>query len=165
MGNITVFSGKTVPFLTLWYDVIEGSPNPKPNGYQRAIPVGACGAKGLGTFAQTPVSGGLPRHTLPRMPKEESPDSFQRVKLPPPNPHHAHIACSHRYVWCMKMTHVCTGQVVLRRKLRGESSSLFLCPNVRYGTRVYLRLLRLLYDLCSFAGVFLLMALRWLVSA
>ena len=27
-----------VLFLALWNDVIEGSPNPKPNGYQRAIP-------------------------------------------------------------------------------------------------------------------------------
>ena len=52
MGNITVFSGKTVPFLALWYDIIEGSPHPKPNGYQRFIPGGACGAKGLGKFAQ-----------------------------------------------------------------------------------------------------------------
>ena len=62
---IPVFSGKTVPFLTLWYDVIEGSPHPKPEGYQRPIPGGACGAKGLGTFVQTPAGGGLPRHTLP----------------------------------------------------------------------------------------------------
>jgi hypothetical protein len=56
---------KRVPFLTLWYDVIEGSPHPKPNGYQRPIPGGACGAKGLGMFAQTPAGGRLPRHTLP----------------------------------------------------------------------------------------------------
>ena len=28
MGNIILFSGKTVPFLRLWYDVIEGSPHP-----------------------------------------------------------------------------------------------------------------------------------------
>ena len=51
MGNIMVFSGKTVPFLRLWYDVIEGSPHPKLNGYQRFIPGGACGAKGLGTHS------------------------------------------------------------------------------------------------------------------
>ena len=59
MGNTTVFSGKTVPFLTLWHDVIEGSPHPKLNGHQRSMPGGACGAKGLGTFSQTPVSGDL----------------------------------------------------------------------------------------------------------
>ena len=68
MGNIILFSGKIVPFLALWDDVIEGSPHPKLNGYERPIPGGACGAEGLGTFAQTPVGGGLPRHTLPRMP-------------------------------------------------------------------------------------------------
>ena len=56
MGNITVFSGQTVPFLALWDDVIEGSPRPKLNGYQRPIPGGACGAKGLGGFRQTPAS-------------------------------------------------------------------------------------------------------------
>ena len=60
MGNMTVFSGQTAPFLALWDDVIEGSPRPKLNGYQRPIPGGACGAKGLGVFARTPVSGGLP---------------------------------------------------------------------------------------------------------
>ena len=60
MGNMTVFSGQTAPFLALWDDVIEGSPRPKLNGYQRPIPGGACGAKGLGMFARTPVSGGLP---------------------------------------------------------------------------------------------------------
>ena len=46
------FPVKTVPFLKLWYESIEGSPHPELNGYQRTIPVGACGAKGLGTFAQ-----------------------------------------------------------------------------------------------------------------
>ena len=51
MGNMTVFSGQTAPFLALWDDVIEGSPHPKLNGYQRAIPGGACGAKGLGARA------------------------------------------------------------------------------------------------------------------
>ena len=56
MGNITVFPVKTVPFLALWDDVIEGSPRPKLNGYQRPIPGGACGAKGLGGFRQTPAS-------------------------------------------------------------------------------------------------------------
>ena len=56
MGNMTVFSGQTAPFLALWDDVIEGSPRPKLNGYQWPIPGGACGAKGLGTFAQTPAS-------------------------------------------------------------------------------------------------------------
>ena len=56
MGNMTVFSGQTVPFLALWDDVIEGSPRPKLNGYQRPIPGGACGAKGLGGFRQTPAS-------------------------------------------------------------------------------------------------------------
>ena len=56
MGNVTVFSGKTVLFLTLWYDVTEGSPHPKPNGYQRPTPGGACSAKGLGGFRQTPAS-------------------------------------------------------------------------------------------------------------
>jgi len=64
-----------VLFLALWNDVIEGSPNPKPNGYQRAIPWGACGAKGLGMFAQTPVSGPVAFpdtpyfHHRPRMPQ------------------------------------------------------------------------------------------------
>ena len=56
MGNITVFSGQIVPFLALWYDVIEGSPHAKLNGYERPIPGGACGAKGLGGFVQTPAS-------------------------------------------------------------------------------------------------------------
>ena len=56
MGNMTVFSGQTAPFLALWDDVIEGSPRPKLNGYQRPIPGGACGAKGLGGFRQTPAS-------------------------------------------------------------------------------------------------------------
>ena len=51
MGNITVFTGQTVPYLALWDDVIEGSPHPKLNGYPRAIPGGACGAKGLGARA------------------------------------------------------------------------------------------------------------------
>jgi len=60
----TGISGKTVPLLTLWYDVMEGPPHPKLNGHQRVTPGGACGAKGLGTFAQTPVSGGFPRLTL-----------------------------------------------------------------------------------------------------
>ena len=54
--------------MTLWYVVIEGSPHPKLNGYQRPIPGGACGAKGLSTFSQPPASGGLPRHTLPKLP-------------------------------------------------------------------------------------------------
>ena len=43
------FSCKSVNCLTfppLWYDVIEGPPHPKPNGYQRANPGGACGTKG-----------------------------------------------------------------------------------------------------------------------
>ena len=52
---ISVFFGQIVPFLVLWDDVIEGSPHPKLNGYQRPIPGGACGAKGLGKYVQTPV--------------------------------------------------------------------------------------------------------------
>ena len=43
--------------MTLWCDVTGGSPHPKPNGCQRPIPGGACGAKGLGMFAQTPANG------------------------------------------------------------------------------------------------------------
>ena len=58
-------SGKTVPFLTLWYDVIEGSPHPKPNGYQRNIQGGACGAKGLGMFVQTPAREAILKITTP----------------------------------------------------------------------------------------------------
>ena len=54
--HYTGISGQTVPFLALWDDVIEGSPRPKLNGYQRPIPGGACGAKGLGGFRQTPAS-------------------------------------------------------------------------------------------------------------
>ena len=46
--------GGIVPFLTLCDDVIEGSPHPKPNGYQRPILWYACGAKGLGAFVRTP---------------------------------------------------------------------------------------------------------------
>ena len=56
MGNITVFSGQIVPFLALWDDVREGLPHPKLHGYQRPIPGGARGAKGLGAFVQTPAS-------------------------------------------------------------------------------------------------------------
>ena len=41
-------------YLALWDDVMEGSPHPKLNGYQRAMPGGACGAKGLGGSRQTP---------------------------------------------------------------------------------------------------------------
>ena len=37
-------TSKTLP----WDDVIEGSPHPKPNGYQRANPWCACGTKLLG---------------------------------------------------------------------------------------------------------------------
>ena len=36
---------------------LEGFPHPKPSGYQRPILGCACGAKSLGTFVQTPVSG------------------------------------------------------------------------------------------------------------
>ena len=50
-GQYNGISGQTVPFLALWDDVIEGSPRPKLNGYQRPIPGGACGAKGLGARA------------------------------------------------------------------------------------------------------------------
>ena len=50
--NYTGDSGKRVPFLTLWYDVIEGPPHTKPNGYQRANQGGACGTKGLCQFVQ-----------------------------------------------------------------------------------------------------------------
>ena len=51
-GQYNGIFGKTVPFLTLRDDVIEGSPHPKLNGYQQGTPGGACSAKGLGTFAQ-----------------------------------------------------------------------------------------------------------------
>ena len=46
--------GGIVPFLTLFDDVIEGSPHPNPHGYQRPIIWCACGAKDLGAFVQTP---------------------------------------------------------------------------------------------------------------
>ena len=65
MGNITVFSGQIVPFLALWYDVIDGSPHPKLNGYERPIPAGACDAKGSGTFVQTPASEAILKMTTP----------------------------------------------------------------------------------------------------
>ena len=45
-----------VPFLALCDDVIEELPHPKLNGYQRPIPGGAFGAKGLGMFVQTLVN-------------------------------------------------------------------------------------------------------------
>ena len=48
-GQYNGIVGKTVPFLTLRDDVIEGSPHPNLNGYQQCTPGGACSAKG--TFA------------------------------------------------------------------------------------------------------------------
>ena len=51
-GQCNGIFGKIVPFLTLRDDVIEESPHPKLNSYQQGTPGGACGAKGLGTFAQ-----------------------------------------------------------------------------------------------------------------
>ena len=72
-GQYNGIFGKTVPFLTLRDDVIEGSPHPKPNGYQRPIPGGACGAKGLGAFAQTPASGRLPDTPFPASQKGKNP--------------------------------------------------------------------------------------------
>jgi len=47
-----VFSSKTVPYLTLWDDVIEVPPNPKLYIYQRPIPDCTCGTKGLRVFDQ-----------------------------------------------------------------------------------------------------------------
>ena len=58
-GQYNSIFGKTEPFLTPRDDVIEGSPHPKLNGCQQGAPGGDWGAKGLGTLAQTPVSGGL----------------------------------------------------------------------------------------------------------
>ena len=40
-GQYNGIFGKTVPFLTLRDDVIEGSPHPKLNGYQQGTPGGA----------------------------------------------------------------------------------------------------------------------------
>ena len=59
-------SSKTLySIFDAWDDVIKGSPHPKLNGYQQPIPGGACGAKRLGAFVQTPVSEAILKVTTP----------------------------------------------------------------------------------------------------
>jgi len=61
----TVFSGQIVSFLALWDDVIEGLSHPKLNGINGPSQGGACGAKALGGFVQTPVSEAILKITTP----------------------------------------------------------------------------------------------------
>ena len=61
-------SGKTVPRLTLWDDVIEGVAEPQTQRLSTAHLRGACGAKGLGKFVGTPVSEAIPKMATPRFP-------------------------------------------------------------------------------------------------